>query len=126
MQLKALKHITDKEKRTFYFHMTFSIIDGMIRAALLLNEYVFIKSLNGSSYQLSVLFQSSVIVLLLSVVFNQLIHRSRLKRKLLRRAGFLTHLPLLILLFFPRTPGAYTVDSIYHYIFLFVFFQKTI
>jgi hypothetical protein len=41
---------------------------------------------------------------------------------LLRRAGFLTHLPLLFLLFFPQNPEVYTINSIYHYIFLFIFF----
>lgn len=122
MQLRLLKNLNDKELRTFYLHITFSVIDGMIRGALLLNEYVFIKSLNGSSYQLSVLFQSSVIVLLLSVFFNELIYRSKRKRRLLRRAGFLTHLPLLFLLFFPQNPEVYTINSIYHYIFLFIFF----
>lgn len=122
MQIRLLKRLNDKELRTFYLHITFSIIDGMIRGALLLNEYVFIKSLNGSSYQLSVLFQSSVIVLLLSVFFNELIYRAKRKRKLLRRAGFLTHLPLLFLLFFPQNPEVYTIHSIYHYIFLFIFF----
>ncbi len=90
---------------------------------LILNEFVFIKSLNGSSYQLSFLFQSSVIVLLLSIVFNELIFRSKNKRRLIRKAGFLTHLPMLALLFFPRNPEIYAVDSIYHYIFLFVFFS---
>jgi len=122
MKLKVLRYLDSKEKRTFYLHAIFSIIDGMIRAALLLNEYVFIKSLNGTSYQLSFLFQSSVIVLLLSVLFNELIARTKRKRKMLRRAGFLTHLPLLILLFFPKDASFYTVNSIYHYIFLFVFF----
>src|SRR6056297_28851 len=122
MQLRVLKNLNDKELRTFYLHITFSVIDGMIRGALLLNEYVFIKSVNGSSYQLSILFQSSVIVLLLSVFFNELIYRSKRKRKLLRRAGFLTHLPLLFLLFFPQNPEVYTINSIYHYIFLFIFF----
>jgi len=122
MQLRVLRNLNDKELRTFYLHITFSVIDGMIRGALLLNEYVFIKSLKGSSYQLSVLFQSSVIVLLLSVFFNELIYRSKRKRRLLRRAGFLTHLPLLFLLFFPQNPEIYTINSVYHYIFLFIFF----
>ena len=120
--MQILKTLSLKEKRTFYLHMTFQIIDGMMRAALWLNEYVFIKSLNGTSYQLSFLFQSSVVVLLLSILFNELIARTIRKRRLLRRVGFLTHLPLLILLFFPKTPDLYTVNSIYHYVFLFVFF----
>ncbi len=122
MRIQILKSLNVKEKRTFYLHMTFQIIDGMMRAALWINEYVFIKSLNGSSYQLSFLFQSSVIVLMLSILFNELINRARNKKKLLRRVGFLTHLPLLILLFFPKNPELYSVSSIYHYVFLFIFF----
>ena len=60
--------------------------------------------------------------MLLSIIFNELIFRSKNKRRLLRKAGFLTHLPMLALLFFPRNPEVYAVDSIYHYIFLFIFF----
>ena len=122
MRIQILKSLNVKEKRTFYLHMTFQIIDGMMRAALWINEYVFIKSLNGSSYQLSFLFQSSVIVLLLSILFNELINRAKKKKKLLRRVGFLTHLPLLLLLFFPKNPELYSASSIYHYVFLFIFF----
>lgn len=94
MKVCLLKGLDIKEVRTFRLHVTFSFIDGMIRGALLLNEYVFIKSLKGTSYQLSFLFQSSVIVLLLSVIFNELIYRTVRKRRMLRRAGFLTHFPL--------------------------------
>jgi len=121
MRFNILKNIDTKEKKTFYLHITFQIIDGMMRAALWLNEYVFIKSLNGTSYQLSFLFQSSVIVLLLSVFFNELIARTKRKRRMLRRVGFLTHLPFIILLFFPKTPDLYVANSIYHFVFLFVF-----
>ena len=122
MNFRFVKDLNKNELKSFKLHLVFSIIDGLIRGALILNEFVFVKSLNGSSYQLSFLFQSSVIVLLLSIIFNELIFRSKNKRKLLRKAGFLTHLPMLALLFFPRNPEVYAVDSIYHYIFLFIFF----
>jgi len=120
---KIFKNISTKEKRSFKLHITFSVIDGMIRGALLLNEYVFIKSLHGSSYQLSFLFQSSLIVLLLSVFFNELISRAKRKGYLLRIAGFITHLPLILLLFFPHNSEIYLVNPIFHYVFLFVFFN---
>ncbi len=123
MNFRLVKYLNKQELKSFKLHVSFSVIDGLIRGALILNEFVFVKSLNGSSYQLSFLFQSSVIVLLLSIVFNELIFRSKNKQKLLRKAGFLTHLPMLALLFFPRNPEIYAVDSIYHYIFLFVFFS---
>ena len=123
MNFRLVKGLNKQELKSFKLHVSFSVIDGLIRGALILNEFVFVKSLNGSSYQLSFLFQSSVIVLLLSIVFNELIFRSKNKRRLLRKAGFLTHLPMLALLFFPRNPEIYAVDSIYHYIFLFIFFS---
>ena len=122
MLIPLIRNLTSKEQRSFKLHITFSVIDGMIRGALLLNEYVFIKSLSGSSYQLSFLFQSSLIVLLLSVFFNELISRAKRKGYMLRMAGFITHLPLLLLLFFPRTPELYSQQVIYHYVFLFIFF----
>ena len=122
MNINIYKGLDSRELKSFKLHLVFSIIDGLIRGALILNEFVFVKSLNGSSYQLSFLFQSSVIVMLLSIIFNELIFRSKNKRRLLRKAGFLTHLPMLALLFFPRNPEVYAVDSIYHYIFLFIFF----
>jgi len=122
MLINIIKNLTVKEKRSFKLHFTFSLIDGMIRGALLLNEYIFIKSLSGTSYQLSFLFQSSVVVLLLSVFFNELIYRARRKGHLLRIAGLITHLPLILLLFFPRNPEMYSVNSIYHFAFLFIFF----
>ena len=122
MNINICKGLDSRELKSFKLHLVFSIIDGLIRGALILNEFVFVKSLNGSSYQLSFLFQSSVIVMLLSIIFNELIFRSKNKRRLLRKAGFLTHLPMLALLFFPRNPEVYAVDSIYHYIFLFIFF----
>jgi Na+/melibiose symporter-like transporter len=122
MLFSLLRNLPLKEKRTFSLHLVFSVIDGMIRGALLLNEYVFIKSLSGSSYQLSFLFQSSLIVLLLSVFFNELIFRAKRKGRMLRMAGLITHLPLLLLLFFPRNPEIYSQQAVYHYVFLFVFF----
>ena len=122
MNFRFIKTLNSSELRSFKLHLIFSIIDGLIRGALILNEFVFVTSFTESCSQLTFLFQSSVIVLLLSIVFNELIFRSKNKRKLLRKAGFLTHLPMLALLFFPRTPEVYAVDSIYHYIFLFIFF----
>ncbi|MDA3953722.1 MAG: hypothetical protein PF485_08750 [Bacteroidales bacterium] len=122
MNLRVFKGLNQTELKSFKLHLIFSTIDGLIRGALILNEFVFIKSLNGSSYQLSFLFQASVIALSFSIIFNEIIFRSKNKRRLIRKAGILTHLPMLVLIFFPRNPELYSVDSIYHYIFLFIFF----
>lgn len=118
---KALQ-LNINERRTFRLHLAYSIIDGLIQGALVLNEFVFIKSLKGSSYQLSFLFQFSVVVLIFGIFFNELVRRTKRKRFLLKKVAVATHLPLLTLLFFPHDGSMYTDSSIYHLIFLAVFF----
>jgi MFS family permease len=113
--------LTEGEKRVFRIHTTYSILEGVIAGVLALNEFVFIKSLHGSSYQLSVLFQFSVLVFLVLLVFNEMLKRVKSKVKLLRFTGALTRLPLFVLVFFPGTHAAVSGDSVYHYIFLAVF-----
>ncbi len=114
--------LTGGERRTFRLHLLYSIIEGMMNGAIVLNEYIFIKALNGSNYQLSVLFQTSVIVLLFSVLFNELIRRTANKKRMLIQVALLTHAPLLIMLAFPGTHQLPEGNSYYHYVFLFIFF----
>jgi len=94
----------------------------VILGALALNEFVFIKSLLGSNYQLGVLFQFSMVVFTFLVLINEFIKRSKNKRKLLRRIGIATRGPLILLIFFPAQSEAMQSSSIYHYVFLFLFF----
>jgi len=68
--------LSDTEKRTFRFHTFHMFIEGIIDGALILNEFILIKSLFGSDYQLGMLFQFSVVVLLFSVLFNERIKRT--------------------------------------------------
>ena len=114
-------NINDKEAAAFRLHLGYSLIDGMMRGALIMNEFVFIKSLSGTSYQLGVLFQFTVIVLIFSVFFNELLRRSKNKKRLLRQAAFITHLPLLFLLLFPKHEMDLPAESLYHYAFLIIF-----
>lgn len=109
------------EKHTFRLHMTYQAIEGIILGVLALNEYVFIKSIKGSSYQLGMLFQFSMLVFLFLVFFNELRKRVKNRNLLLRGAGLVTRLPLAALLFFPSEPDAYLSGQIYHYIFLIIF-----
>ncbi|MBI4647005.1 MAG: hypothetical protein HY738_10555 [Bacteroidia bacterium] len=51
-----LSDLTSGERRTFRLHLSYSLIDGLIFGALLLNEFVFLKSLKGSDYQMGLLF----------------------------------------------------------------------
>lgn len=110
------------EKRTFHLHIGYSITDNIVFGILLLNEFVFLRSLSGSSYQMSFLFQFSVVVFLFLILISEWLKRVRDKQKLVRLTGYLTRLPLAILLFFPGSMEAFKGDSIYHYIFLAIFF----
>ena len=109
------------EQKAFRYHMLYQIVEGVILGVLALNEFVFIKSLLGSNYQLGFLFQFSVVVFIFLIVFNELRKRIRNKKKLLRWTGILTRAPLLLLVFFPRSAESMTGDSVYHYIFLLIF-----
>jgi MFS family permease len=109
------------EKRTFYLHLFYSILDGIILGVLALNEFVLIKGLQGSEYQTAFLFQFTVIVLLFSVPLNQLLKRTVRKRKMIRLVALLTRLPLLILIFFPRSVAEQTDQFMYQLMFLGIF-----
>lgn len=108
------------EKTTYYKHLTFSLIDGTVKGSFILNQFLFIRSLNGTELQLGILFQVSMVVFLLAVLFNGIIKRSRNKGRLVRVAALLTRLPLILFAFFPRVYSEH-IPAIYHYLFLGVF-----
>ncbi|MCD4682395.1 MAG: MFS transporter [Bacteroidales bacterium] len=121
--MKLLKgKYSKEEKRTFKLHLAYSILEGIILGVLALNEFVFIKSLKGSNYELGFLFQFSMIVFIFLVFINEFIKRLKKKKKLLRWIGLLTRGPLFLLLFFPHNQETLTSSSIFHYIFLALFF----
>ncbi len=109
------------ERQTFRLHIAYSLIEGVLLGVIALNEFVFVKSLLGSSYQVSLLFQFSMVVFIFLVFFNELLKRIKNKRKLLRRTAILTRLPLLLLFFFPHSAEQLTGESIYHFLFLAIF-----
>lgn len=113
--------VTDGERRTFRIHLTYSLIEGAILGVLALNEYVFLRSLNGSNYLMSVLFQSSMVVFLFLILFNEFISRARNHGKLLRITGLLTRGPLILLVLFPSDIGQLTTGHFYHYAFIGIF-----
>ena len=116
-----MSQLLPRERKAFVLHMSYSFLEGFIAGLIILNEFVFVKSLLGSNYQLAVLFQFSVAVFLLLIFMNEWLKRIRNKRNVLRRAALLSRLPLLLLFFFPRSPESLGGDSIYHYIFLGIF-----
>ncbi len=116
-----IKFDSDIEKRTFYLHLIYSLLDGVILGILALNEYVLIKGLKAPSYQISILFESVVFMLLFSIPLNLILKRTVKKIRMLRLVAIFTRAPLLLLLFFPRTITEQTDLFFYQIAFLFIF-----
>ena len=122
MKLKLnLSNLNEAERTTFRLHLAYSILEGVVLGVLALNEFVFLKSLKGSNFQLGVLFQFSMLVFIGLIFINELIRRTKNKAGMLRKAAILTRLPLMLLIFFPRNEAAMEGNSIYHLIFLGIF-----
>ncbi|MEI6853176.1 MAG: MFS transporter [Bacteroidota bacterium] len=109
------------ERNTFFLHFTYSIIEGVILGVLALNEFVFLKSLQGGDWGVSILFQFSVFVLTFSILLNEWARRMKNKKKFLVWLGIVTRAPLFLLLFFPPDVGHLANAWVYHYIFLAIF-----
>ena len=119
---KTFASLSPGERRTFHLHLAYSLIEGVVLGVLALNEFVFIKSLHGSNYQLGFLFQFSMLVFVFLVFINEFIKRAKNKNRLLIWVGILTRLPFLLIFFFPQNQEAVLATPIYHYIFLGIFF----
>ena len=105
--------IPDDAKKSFRYHIIYSIIDGFILGLFALNEFILIKSLKGSNYQIAFLFQVMVLVLLFSVFFGEILNRVEKKKKMIRFVGIVTRIPLIFLFFFPD--NAMSLDDNYYY-----------
>ena len=113
--------LSSEEKITFKLHLTYSVIEGIILGVLALNEFVFVKSLKGSDFQLSILIQISAVVLVFTIFFNEYLKKVRNKKKLLQIVAIITRLPLILLIFFPHTEAETIANSYYHWAFLVIF-----
>lgn len=116
-----LHNLTADEKKTFGFHLAYSLIEGIILGILALNEFVLIKSLNGTEMQIGLLFQFGAVLLLFSILLNEWIRRSVNKAKLIRTLAWFTRLPLLLLFFFPHSAIDMNGQQLYGTVFLFIF-----
>lgn len=97
MTLRLFKlELSKSEQKAFQLHIIYSIIEGIILGVLALNEFVFVRSLLGSDYQLGFLFQFSMIVFIFLLFFNEFLNRAKSRKKLLRYAGILTRAPLVV------------------------------
>lgn len=111
------------EKNTFKYHFIYSLIEGIIAGVIVLNEFVFLKGMHGSNYQLGFLFQFSVIVFLFAVVLKKIFKNLKSNKKILRVTALITRLPLIALIFFPRDLEIYkTNGELYHYAFIIILF----
>ncbi len=109
------------EQNAYRIHLWYSIIDGIILGVLALNEFVFLKSLKGTSFQVGFLFQFSVLVLVVSVVLNEFVNRTKNKIKLLKIIALITRLPLIFIAFFPADNAEMYNNTMFHWIFLSIF-----
>jgi len=96
------------------------LIEGIVLGVLALNEFVFIKSIKGTNYQLGILFQFSMIVFLFLILINEFLKRIKNRRTLLRWVAIASRLPLVLIWFFPHESEAYTTQM-YHLLFLGLF-----
>jgi len=115
--------LTVNEQYTFKLHIVYNFLEGILSGLLLLNEFVFLKSMHASNMSLAFLFQLSVLLLLFSVPINEAVKRIKNKRKMMFYTGLITRLPLVFLLFFPRNFIESEHLLYYHAIFLFMFFM---
>jgi len=96
-------------------------VEGVVLGVLALNEFIFIKSLHGTNYQLGFLFQFSMVIFLFLVLINEFLKRVKDRKKLLRYISVFTRVPLLLVLFFPHDAETVLSHDFYHYIYLGVF-----
>lgn len=120
MRITLFKTLTNNEKQTFKLHLFYSLIDGIAGGALVLNQFIFIKSLKGSDVQLAFLFQFSMVIFLFSMVANEVLRRYTNRKLLLRILGSITSLPLIGFAFFPKISSE-GLPYLYHLVFLGIF-----
>lgn len=113
-------NLNEAEAKTLKLHLFYSCIEGITAGALILNEFIFIKSLQGTNVQLAFLFQFSMVVFLFAMVANEVMRRFTNRKVLLRTIAILSKLPLISLAFFPEVTNN-GLPAFYHYIFLAVF-----
>lgn len=113
-------NLNSRESRTFKLHLVYMLIEGFVLGVLALNEFVFIKSINGTNYQLGILFQFSMIVFLFLILINEFLKRVKNRRRLLRYVAIASRLPLVLIWFFPHEMQAYN-NQMYHLFFLGLF-----
>lgn len=120
MRLFKLK-LNELEKRTFRLHLIYSMIEGIVLGILVLNEFVFLKSLKGSNLQVGMLFQTSVVALVFSIFLNAWVNKVKNKQRFVLITAFITRFPLLLILLFPEGVATRPDSQLFHYLYLTIF-----
>lgn len=111
--------LNEVEGKTFRLHLLYSVIEGVILGLLVLNEFVFLKSLRGTNWQVGILYQTSVFVLVFSIFLNAWVNKVRNKQNFIILTALVTRLPLLLLFFFPRDISAN--PGLWHFLYITIF-----
>jgi MFS family permease len=119
--MRIFRNLDPQETRTLKLHLFYSSIEGIAAGALILTEFIFIKSLKGSNVQLAFLFQFSMVVFLFAMVANEILRRYTGRKVLLRSVAIVSKLPLVGLAFFPDVSRTEGLPAVYHTIFLAIF-----
>lgn len=119
--MRIFNDLNQQEKLTLKLHLFYSGIEGIAAGALLLTEFIFIKSLKGSNVQLAFLFQFNMVVFLFAMVANEILRRYTNRKILLRSIAIISKLPLVGLAFFPDVSHQQGLPPVYHTIFLGIF-----
>nr|WP_321353762.1 MFS transporter [uncultured Draconibacterium sp.] len=119
--MRIFNDLNPQERLTLKLHLFYSGIEGIAAGALLLTEFIFIKSLKGSNVQLAFLFQFNMVVFLFAMVANEILRRYTNRKVLLRSIAIISKLPLVGLAFFPDVSHQKGLPPIYHTFFLAIF-----
>lgn len=94
--------LSPKERKTFVIHTFYTILEGSMAGIVAMNEFIFLKNLNGKKLLLGLMFQIPQMVLFLAIFSNEIIRRQKNKKKFTFIYILLTRLPILTIIFFPK------------------------
>lgn len=110
-----------REKITFRAHFIFTVLEGFVFGISLMNEFVFLRSLEATEFLVGLLFLISMVVYIALIASNEITRRITDKKKLIRITALFTRLPLLLFLFFPSVINQ-SNSGILHAAFLSILF----
>lgn len=113
--------LNKREKITFRAHFIFSILEGLVFGISLMNEFVFLRSLEATEFLVGLLFLISMVVYIALLASNEITRRITDKKKLIRITALFSRLPLLLFLFFPSVIND-TNAGLTHAAFLIILF----